>query len=82
MGIVDDIVGETVNLSPPSVQRVPWGIICLLLDCILFGIGTIIAGIINDRISTIIIGVLQLVIPFVGWLWSIIWGVLIFVKSR
>jgi len=49
----------------------------------LFGIGTIISGCLSSPpdVADIIIGVLQLVLPFVGWLWSIIWGILMIIRS-
>ena len=69
----------------PIVDRTPWGILALVLGILaLGGVGTIIAGVISKRHMTrdIIIGVLQLVIPFLGWAWGLVWGILIFVKGN
>lgn len=68
----------------PSVDRKPWGIVCLILNIVpLPGIGTIIAAIIDDvDVKNIIFGILQAIIPVVGWIWGIIWGILIFLESE
>lgn len=47
------------------------------------GVGTIVAGVIskNDVAMHVIRGILQIVIPFLGWLWGFIDGIRIFLKS-
>ncbi|MGB0653099.1 MAG: hypothetical protein ACPGQL_07840 [Thermoplasmatota archaeon] len=68
----------------PSVPRNWEGIVALVLAIVgLGGVGTIIAGIRDGSnvVRDIIFGVLQLIIPFLGWLWGLIWGILIFVKG-
>lgn len=68
----------------PVVERKPWGIVALILGIIgLGGVATIIAGVIakENLARDIIIGILQIIIPFLGWLWGLVWGILIFVKS-
>ncbi len=68
----------------PAVQRTPWGIVSLILGIVgLGGVATIIAGVLDkgNLVRDVVIGVLQLVIPFVGWIWGLVWGILIFVKS-
>jgi hypothetical protein len=69
----------------PTVTRSPIGILALILNIVLPGIGTIVAGVIakESMVRDIIIGVLQLVLSglLIGWIWSVIWGVLIFQKS-
>jgi hypothetical protein len=47
----------------------------------LSGIGTIILGVLRENLWVVVAGVLQLCLPFVGWIWSIIWGVLIIKKA-
>ena len=49
---------------------------CGILNCFFFGVGTIIAGILENNLPDVAIGVMQLCIPFVGWIWSICWGIL------
>lgn len=56
-------------------------LICGILNCFLFGIGTIIAGALSNSLADVVIGILQLVIPFVGWVWSVIWGILMIMKA-
>lgn len=66
----------------PTVERSPWGIVCLILDIIpIPGLGTIIAGAKTSDVKNIVFGILQVIIPIVGWIWGIIWGILIFMKS-
>jgi len=64
----------------PAVEKM-LALICGILDFFLFGIGTIIVGVIANNFWCVIIGILQLVLPFVGWLWSIIWGIFIIKKG-
>ena len=45
------------------------------VNCVFFGVGTFVAGIMNRNIYDVVIGVGQLHTPFVGWLWSMAWGV-------
>lgn len=68
----------------PQTQRSPMGIVCLVLGIVgLGGLGTIIAGVMgkSDVTTHVIRGILQLVIPFLGWLWGFIDGIRIFIKS-
>lgn len=51
-----------------------------LLNCIVFGVGVLVAGIINGDMADVLIGVLQLVLPFVGWIWALMWGVLMILE--
>eukprot|EP01133_Synstelium_polycarpum_P008006 gene8006-9405_t len=72
------------NFMPSAIPSLESNImiICGILDFFLFGIGTIILGVLdNCNVWCVIIGILQLCIPFVGWLWSIIWGVIILMKD-
>lgn len=71
-----------INDHVPTVERSPWGILCLILDIVpIPGIGTIIAGAKTSDVKNIIFGILQAVIPVIGWIWGIVWGILIFLKS-
>ncbi|MEK6975462.1 MAG: hypothetical protein AABY18_03870 [Candidatus Thermoplasmatota archaeon] len=72
----------------PVVKRSPNGILALILCIFLGGIGTIIIGAIDDRGNNkqniILLGVIQLVLSFAfgaGWIWAIVWGILVFVRS-
>lgn len=69
----------------PIVDRNPWGILALVLGIVgLGGVGTIIAGVQDGRHKgrDITIGILQIVILFVGSVWGLVWGILIFVKGN
>jgi hypothetical protein len=53
-----------------------------LLNFYLFGLGTIILGLLSDiDLWQTFIGVLQMFIPILGWIWSIIWGVFIIQRA-
>ncbi|MES2155731.1 MAG: hypothetical protein V4510_11400 [bacterium] len=70
----------------PRVERSPWGILCLILNILpLPGLGTIIAGVRDGRHvgRDVVIGVVQLLltIAILGFIWSVVWGVAIFVNS-
>lgn len=73
----------------PTVKRKPNGILALVLCIVLGGLGTIIVGAIDDRGNNkkniIILGVIQLVLSFafgLGWVWALVWGILVFVRSN
>ncbi len=71
-------------LDTPNVERMPWGLASLILGIFMLGgVGTIISGVISkeNMVRDIVIGVLQLVIPFLGQIWGLVWGILIFVRS-
>lgn len=75
--------------SIPTVQRSPNGILALVLCIFLSGLGTIIVGIMENsaqKKDIIIVGIIQLVVMIVtfgiGGLWALIWGILVFVKSK
>jgi hypothetical protein len=69
---------KTKTLTTPKLGADMRGVeMCLgITNCILFGFGTMIGGVMTADIPDVIIGLLQLFIPFVGWLWSILWGIL------
>ncbi len=68
----------------PIVTRKPWGIICLVLNIFLPGTGTMVAAGNQEDKTYLIFGVIQLLtsILLIGFLWSIVTGVLIFMKSE
>jgi hypothetical protein len=77
----------------PDTQRKPWGWVALVLDVILPGLGSVIAGFKAHHATTWIVG-LVLLVAFVGffainivavsgvaWLLSIAHGILIWMRS-
>jgi hypothetical protein len=68
-------------LDVPTLERSPWGILALVFNIIPGGVGTIIAGAKVSNTGQIIKGVLQLVIPVLGWVWSIVDGIRMFTRS-
>jgi hypothetical protein len=71
----------------PVVRRKPWGIICLVMS-IIPGVGTMMAASNQENVRWFWSGLAQLVLSLtivgaaIGVPWSIISGVLIFVKSE
>mmetsp|Transcript_5440 Transcript_5440/g.16222 ORF Transcript_5440/g.16222 Transcript_5440/m.16222 type:complete len:93 (-) Transcript_5440:74-352(-) len=52
-----------------------------ILNIFLPGVGTIVAGILDSDTIDIVIGLLQVFVPIVGWIWGIVWGVLMIIRS-
>lgn len=71
-------------LDTPALERRPWGILCLVLNIVPGGVGTIVAGVRARHTGSIVVGILQLllVIALIGWIWSLAWGIAIFLRSR
>lgn len=68
----------------PIVDRKPWGIICLVMNVLLPGTGSLVAAGNMEDLRTFVIGVLQILLfwTLIVWLWSIVWGVLILLRSE
>ncbi|PHJ22448.1 transmembrane protein [Cystoisospora suis] len=81
---VNDIFNRTVHLTVPRApsdkDRIPY-VLLGLLNCFFFGLGMIIIGFMENDVVNMMIGVLQLLLPVVGWIWAVVWGVLIIVKT-
>jgi len=69
------------NMQVPTLEK-DWGTGMLVVNILLPGVGTLVAGIKSERNTTMVIGVLQFLLAFVivGWIWSIYWGWLIYKK--
>jgi len=72
-----------------SIQKCPkdWGLIILIVNIFLPGIGTMVSSYCADGInwSAMGVGLAQLLtVPvfLIGWIWSIVWGVKIYEKSK
>ncbi len=69
----------------PTVKRNPTGILALVLCILIGGIGTIIVGVMEKKQNVWVLGIIQVVVTVVtfgiGWIWALIWGILVFVKS-
>jgi hypothetical protein len=88
-------------LAVPSVKRLPWGLLGLVLNVLpVLGVGSILAGIKGNHRGTLVVGIVQAVLHiglsvlmvtsgtfwpilalFAVWVWSIVWGVRIFLAS-
>jgi len=79
MGLGRDIIDRITTLKTPGQGTI--GLVLGIVNLIFFGIGTLIAGALGGNLADVVIGVLQLVLFFVGWIWSIVWGVLMIVRN-
>eukprot|EP00283_Hemiselmis_rufescens_P011248 CAMPEP_0173436372 /NCGR_PEP_ID=MMETSP1357-20121228/15907_1 /TAXON_ID=77926 /ORGANISM="Hemiselmis rufescens, Strain PCC563" /LENGTH=99 /DNA_ID=CAMNT_0014401443 /DNA_START=41 /DNA_END=340 /DNA_ORIENTATION=+ len=75
---------ECTSMSVPSVKSKSLGMLCFILNIFLPGSGTLVAGLLEDKPSTMVIGALQFVLSWIiiGWIWSVWWGYLIFVAAK
>lgn len=76
MGVCDEALSKTTGLQTPSGLDRTMQIVLGVLNCFFFGVGVIIAGCLANDMADVLIGVAQLLLPFVGWVWAIIWGIL------
>ena len=74
MGACDEFISHTTSLTVPKPHEGWMRILLGILNLFFFGVGTIIAGCLVNDVAHMLIGVCQLLIPFVGWIWSIVWG--------
>lgn len=82
MGVLTaQIVAHIKGMKVPGDGII--AIVCGIINIFLSGIGTIVAGALDGDTADIIIGLIQLVliIIIVGWVWSIVWGVLMIIKG-
>jgi len=64
----------TLPQAPPDEKTL---YLCLaILNIFIPGLGMIIIGAIKNDMANLCIGLCQLFIPFVGWIWGIIWGIM------
>mmetsp|Transcript_472 Transcript_472/g.551 ORF Transcript_472/g.551 Transcript_472/m.551 type:complete len:89 (+) Transcript_472:140-406(+) len=81
-GLCNKVVQRTKNMEVPAVSSTGIQIILGITNCIFFGVGVIIAGFLNESMPDVIIGILQLVIPFIGWFWAVVWGALMILNRK
>jgi hypothetical protein len=67
----------------PSVERKPWGYICAISN-LLPGIGTLVMAGRSGSVKQYVFGMVQFLLfwTLICWVWSLVWGVLIFLKSE
>ena len=76
------------GICDKSVQKCPkdWGLVFLIVNCIFPGFGTMFSSYCGKTINweALLVGFLQFLLLFicVGWIWSIVWGVRIYDKSK
>ena len=67
--------------TPPSANDKSLYLIFGILNCFIFGLGMIIIGAMSGDNANLLIGVMQLLLPFVGWIWGVVWGILIIMRA-
>ena len=67
--------------TPPSANDKTLYLLLGILNCFIFGLGMIIIGAMTKDNANLLIGVIQLILPFVGWIWGLVWGVLIILRA-
>lgn len=77
--VCEEAINKTTSVTTPKCESREWEIGLGICNCFFWGIGTMIAGFMANDLADVLIGVGQLFIPFVGWIWAIIWGVLMIV---
>ncbi|KAL0483513.1 hypothetical protein AKO1_014553 [Acrasis kona] len=88
-GLAKVIYDNRKNLQISKIPKLEetMALVVLILNIIFPGIGTIVAAILTDsdekRKWNLIFGVLQILLSFllIGWLWSILWGVIIYYRN-
>mmetsp|Transcript_23298 Transcript_23298/g.58886 ORF Transcript_23298/g.58886 Transcript_23298/m.58886 type:complete len:99 (-) Transcript_23298:3953-4249(-) len=83
MPLFADAWQKTKDQSVPSVPR-SFGLLCLILNIILPGWGTIVASVQAGDAATGLLGAIQFLLSalLVGYIFSIWWGILIFNRSK
>lgn len=74
------IIERTKKLEVPTEGDKLVNLICGIIN-IIPGVGMIILGIIHSNFDDFIIGVLQFVIPVIGWIWGLLWAILIITRN-
>mmetsp|Transcript_16588 Transcript_16588/g.30002 ORF Transcript_16588/g.30002 Transcript_16588/m.30002 type:complete len:91 (+) Transcript_16588:115-387(+) len=77
--VCEEAITKTTSITTPKCSERNFEIAFGVINLFFFGIGTIIAGFMANDLADVLIGCCQLLVPFVGWLWSIVWGVLMIV---
>lgn len=78
---------KVIDYVPGMRKEKTWMWVCIVLNIIFSGVGTIIGGIMtkdkDKKLKQILVGVAQFFTSFilVGWIWSVFWAYLIHYKS-
>eukprot|EP01053_Blabericola_migrator_P006955 Blabericola_migrator_1__6954@NODE_3523_length_1708_cov_117_929311_g2188_i0_p1_GENE_NODE_3523_length_1708_cov_117_929311_g2188_i0NODE_3523_length_1708_cov_117_929311_g2188_i0_p1_ORF_typecomplete_len155_score8_52Spec3/PF15795_5/0_0056_NODE_3523_length_1708_cov_117_929311_g2188_i05881052 len=75
-----ELVDRTKHFRVPTHGRPFVRVLLGLLNCVFFGVGMIISGALREDPVDVLIGALQLCLPFIGWCWAVIWGILMIYK--
>ncbi|SCL98312.1 conserved protein, unknown function [Plasmodium chabaudi chabaudi] len=75
------LVDKIRNMEVPENGNSSINVMLGVVNIFFFGFGMIAIGILNKDPDDLIIGILQLLVPLVGWIWAILWGILIVIKN-
>jgi len=76
-----EMIRRTKALEVPVTGDATINVVMGILNCFFFGIGMIVLGAMNSDCVDILIGIHQLVGVVIGWIWAIVWGILIVVRN-
>jgi len=77
-----EVISRTTALETPGEGVI--SLICGIVNIIFPGVGTLVAAALSGcNTADIIIGILQLVFCWliIGWIWSIVWGILMIIRG-
>ncbi|CAD2086156.1 conserved Plasmodium protein, unknown function [Plasmodium vinckei] len=75
------LVDKIRNMEVPENGNSSINVMLGVVNIFFFGFGMIAIGILNKDPDDLIIGILQLLVPLIGWIWAILWGILIVIKN-
>ncbi|SCL99027.1 conserved Plasmodium protein, unknown function [Plasmodium chabaudi chabaudi] len=67
------LVDKIRNMEVPENGNSSINVMLGVVNIFFFGFGMIAIGILNKDPDDLIIGILQLLVPLVGWIWAILW---------
>eukprot|EP00918_Siedleckia_nematoides_P078464 GHVU01171686.1.p1 GENE.GHVU01171686.1~~GHVU01171686.1.p1 ORF type:complete len:187 (-),score=11.66 GHVU01171686.1:311-871(-) len=78
MGVGAEFWHRLVNFQVPmpGYNEQTLYIVLAILNIFIPGLGMILQGAIGKDTPNLLVGVFQLLVPLVGWIWGIIWGVI------
>jgi hypothetical protein len=87
--LIGGITNTHRRFDTTSIPRLPapWHIICLILNILIPGLGTIAGAILSDssgvRTAGIVCGIAQFITTpiLIGWIWSVVWGLYIYSRG-
>eukprot|EP01090_Pellita_catalonica_P012519 TRINITY_DN2740_c0_g2_i4.p1 TRINITY_DN2740_c0_g2~~TRINITY_DN2740_c0_g2_i4.p1 ORF type:complete len:121 (-),score=19.14 TRINITY_DN2740_c0_g2_i4:20-382(-) len=79
----DSLVDRITGLQAPQGGSPLIGLILGVVNILWPGFGVIIAGALDGNQNDIIIGIMQFILAFffIGWIWAVVWGILMIINN-